>query len=90
MITKIKTMTINQIAERKNDLLVSTDDIKGLARNVRNKAIDDYTEKIRQKAENDWIYDLESESECKSFIAEINEIAEQMKAGVKYDRAGSY
>ena len=31
MITPIKTMTINQIMERKDDLLVSVDDIKEIA-----------------------------------------------------------
>lgn len=46
MITPIKTMTINQIMERKDDLLVSVDDIKEMAKNERNKAIDDFAEKL--------------------------------------------
>ena len=37
MITPIKTMTINQIMERKDDLLVSVDDIKEIAMNERHK-----------------------------------------------------
>lgn len=39
MITPIRTMTINQIAERKDDLLICDDDIKELAMNEHNKAI---------------------------------------------------
>lgn len=46
MITPIKTMTINQIVERKDDLLMSDDDIKELARNVRNKAISEFAERM--------------------------------------------
>ena len=44
MITPIKTMTINQIIERKDDLLVSVNDIKEMAKNEKNKAIDDFAE----------------------------------------------
>lgn len=51
MITPIKTMTINQIMERKDDLLVSADDIKELARQERNKAIDDFEEKLCNEVE---------------------------------------
>ena len=51
MITPIKTMTINQIMERKDDLLVSADDIKELARQDRNKAIDDFEEKLCNEVE---------------------------------------
>jgi hypothetical protein len=46
MITPIGTLNINQIAERKNDLLVSVEDIKELAKNERNKAIDEFAEKL--------------------------------------------
>ena len=51
MITPIKTMTINQIVERKDDLLVSVDDIKEMAKNERNKAIDDFEEKLCNEVE---------------------------------------
>ena len=47
MITPIKTMTVNQIAERKDDLLMSSKDIKALARNERNKVIDEFAEQLR-------------------------------------------
>ena len=47
MITPIKTMTINQIMERKDDLLVSVDDIKGMAKNERNKAIDCFANYVK-------------------------------------------
>ena len=48
MITPIKAMTINQIVERKDDLLVSVDDIKEIARNEHNKAIDDFIKLINE------------------------------------------
>ena len=67
MITPIKTMTINQIMERKDDLLVSVDDIKEIAKNERNKGIDDSVEKI-----------IEEFSYLPRFILE--EIAEQLKS----------
>ena len=51
MITPIRNMTINQIMERKDDLLVSADDIKELARQERNKAIDDFEEKLCNEVE---------------------------------------
>lgn len=46
MITPIRTMTINQIAERKDDLLMSNADIEEMAKNVREKAIDKAIEKF--------------------------------------------
>lgn len=49
MITPIGTLNINQIAERKDDLLVSVEDVKELARNERNKAIDDVFEFLKNK-----------------------------------------
>lgn len=63
MITPIKTMTINQIVERKDDLLMSSDDINELARNEKNKAIDEFISelyKIGEHREFDWedIYKL--------------------------------
>lgn len=49
MITPIKTMTINQIVERKDDLLMSDDDIKEMAKNIRTKAIDEFAERLKNK-----------------------------------------
>ena len=40
MITPIREMTINQIMKRKDDLLVSVNDINEIADNVRKKTID--------------------------------------------------
>jgi hypothetical protein len=50
MITPIRTMTIEQICERKDDLLICSDDVKDLARNERNKAIDEFAEAFIYKA----------------------------------------
>ena len=74
MITPIRTMTISEIAERKDDLLVSADDIKEMAKNVRNKAIDEFVELICDRAyvSNDFLKIREGY---------LKEIAEQLKAG---------
>lgn len=71
MITPIREMTINQIMKRKDDLLVSGDDINEIATNVRNKVIDNFVEKAEEVlgAEYDDIY-------CKETIREI---AEQLR-----------
>ena len=49
MITPIKKITINQIVERKDDLLMSKDDIKEMAKNIRAKAIDEFAELMKEK-----------------------------------------
>lgn len=49
MITPIREMTINQIMKRKDDLLVSGDDINEIAANVRNKVIDNMCEMLCEK-----------------------------------------
>lgn len=74
MITPIGTLNINQIVERKDDLLVSDADIKEMARNVRNKAIDETIEKMKN-----WLYENNGLSILD--IRDIDEIAEQLKGG---------
>lgn len=64
MITPIKTMTINQIVERKDDLLMSDDDIKEMARNVRNNAIDEFAERIKERIVGMQIAELQGEDIC--------------------------
>lgn len=82
MITPIGTLNINQICERKNDLLVSTDDVKALARNERNKAIDDFVERLKGKAE-EMLKNPDIVAECKKCtiwtVRNIDEIAEEMR-----------
>lgn len=46
MITPIRTMTISQICDRKDDLLVSGNNIREVAVHERRKAIDDFTQKL--------------------------------------------
>lgn len=79
MITPIKTMTINQIVERKDDLLMSDDDIKELARNVRNIAIDDFISRLEKHTQENWI----DHQEYGITWADIEQIAEEMRGGVK-------
>lgn len=72
MITPIQTMTIDQICNRQDDLLVSVDDIREVAKRERNKAIDDFAETYKQDVM------------CQTFglhPRNIDEIAEQLKGG---------
>lgn len=46
MITPIRAMTISQICDRKDDLLVSADDIRKMAARERSNAIDDFAKKL--------------------------------------------
>ena len=87
MITPIITMTINQIAERKYDLLMSDDDIKEMAKNVREKVIEEFTERLKAKAEKEisWQMFLDEDDllDKDQIYKYIDEIAEQLKAGGK-------
>lgn len=74
MITPIKTMTINQIVERKDDLLMSDDDIKEMAKNIRAKAIDEFAERLHA-LEFDNAYGVNVVLTPK----QIDEIAEEMR-----------
>lgn len=84
MITPIGTLNINQIAERKDDLLVSVDDIKELARNERNSAICEFAERFIYKAVCEGCsgccncYEEEKQSECEDWKAYMK-IAEEMR-----------
>lgn len=70
MITPIKTMTINQIVERKDDLLMSDDDIKEMAKNVRAKAVEEFSKRLCGEI---FKYD------CPLCMNDIKEIAEEMR-----------
>lgn len=70
-------MKINDICQRKDDLLMSADDIEEIAKNVRAKAIDEFAEKL-----------IKHISQMPSgYIGSGNVliIAEQLKAGVNND-----
>lgn len=80
MITPIRTMKINDICQRKDDLLMSADDIEEIAKNVRAKAIDEFAKKLKKK------YPLMENglfSINDMLRKTIDDIAEQMKAGVE-------
>ena len=65
-------MTIDQICNRQDDLLVSVDDIREVAKRERNKAIDDFAATCKQDVM------------CQTFglhPRNIDEIAEQLKGG---------
>ena len=52
MITPIRALTIEQICERKDDLLVSNDDIHKLAKHVKEQAIDEFAERLQNTLKN--------------------------------------
>jgi hypothetical protein len=51
MITPIRTLTINDICERRDDLLVSTEDIKSVAQNERNEIYEIIVKRCRELRE---------------------------------------
>ena len=76
MITPIRTMKINDICQRKDDLLMSADDIEEIAKNVRTKAIDDFVATLVPRL-TDAIY----QKDVESMTNLINGVAEELKAG---------
>lgn len=78
MITPVRTLKVGVLCERKDDLLVSVDDIKMVANDAKNKAIDEFAERLKEEYK-----------PCKETDAEIygnvcnriDKIAEQLKGG---------
>ena len=83
MITPIGTLNINQIAERKDDLLVSSEDIKAVAKNERNKAIDEFVKEIEAEYDNDGCSNVTDYLDYKISIRDLHKIAEQLKEGAE-------
>lgn len=87
MIRPIITMTVNELAERKFDMLMSADDIKEMNKNIRNKAIDEFAKRLKKKVEEKLslqIFIDEDDLLDKDQVNEyIDEIVEEMKAGAK-------
>lgn len=76
MITPIRTLTINQICDRKDDLLVSGNDIREVAEHVRKKAIDDFTKRLCEAFDET---DLKSNGYYPNNIVRL--VAMKLKAG---------
>lgn len=85
-------MKINDICQRKDDLLMSADDIEEIAKNVRAKAIDEFADRLAKylNVESATKYgNKDAEQQRNSYdtlmkyeIADaIDDIAEQLKAG---------
>ena len=85
MVTPIRTMTIEQICERKDDLLIGSDDVRDLARNERNKAIDEFVEKLEDSLAHNYRHFLNVDTDGFEWITtdavdtHIQEIAKQLK-----------
>ena len=76
MITPIRTMTISQICDRKDDLLVSGNDIREVAVHERRKAIDDFARKLCKAFDET---DLKDNGYYPNNI--VRRVAEELKAG---------
>ena len=84
MITPIRTMTINQIVERKDELLMSDDDIKELAKNERAKAIDEFAKELLADAPKNYAGEKMLGGDISYISAnKVEQIAEQLKGGAK-------
>lgn len=80
MITPIRALTIEQICERKDDLLISNDDIHKLAKHVKEQAIDEFAERLLENTPRNWAGGLELGGlTCYLSANKVMEIAEQMK-----------
>ena len=86
MITPIYTMRINEIIDRQNDLLVSAEDIKEMARNERVKAITEFAEKMKRMCDsmiseehNYHAQPTSWASAYEEFKEDIDEIATELK-----------
>lgn len=83
MITPIKTLRINEICERKDDLLVSVEDIKQIAANEKEKTIDEFSKKLKTFI-NESMIPRATEKECYLALLElldddIDKIANEIK-----------
>lgn len=84
MITPIRALTIEQICERKDDLLVSSDDIKKVAKHVKEQAIEEFAERVKSFVD---CGHLCSPTQLRwsdfNVVEMIDRIAKQMKGGAE-------
>ena len=78
MITPVRTLKVGVLCERKDDLLVSVDDIKMVANDAKNKAIDEFAERL--KAEYKPCEETDAEIYA-NVCNRIDKIADQLKGG---------
>lgn len=84
MITPVRTLKVGVLCDRKDDLLVSDADIKEIAKNVRNKAIDEFAERLLEKAPKNYAGGLElGGMSCYLSANQVKEMADQLKGGVE-------
>ncbi len=72
-------MKISEIVERHEDLLVSADDIKELAKNEREKAIEEFAEQIKARAHSTERNDWSADYMISIWESVIDEIAKELK-----------
>ena len=78
MITPIRTMTIDQIMERPDDLLIGRTDLAKLDKGTKNKVIDEFVTRLKAKV-SEAKATMISEDWGIVSIGQIEEIANQMK-----------
>lgn len=78
MITPIRTMTIDQIMERPDDLLIGRTDLSRLDKGTKNKVIDEFVSRLKAKASEGKSTMINGDWGIVS-ISQIEEIANQMK-----------
>lgn len=78
MITPIRTMTIDQIIDRPDDLLIGRTDLSRLDKGTKNKVIDEFVTRLKAKASEGKSTMISKDWGIIS-ISQIEEIANQMK-----------
>lgn len=78
MITPIRTMTIDQIMDRPDDLLIGRTDLSRLDKGTKNKVIDEFVTRLKAKASEGKSTMISKDWGIIS-ISQIEEIANQMK-----------
>ena len=78
MITPIRTMTIDRIIDRPDDLLIGRTDLSRLDKGTKNKVIDEFVTRLKAKASEGKSTMISKDWGIIS-ISQIEEIANQMK-----------
>ena len=74
MITPVRTLKVGVLCDRKDDLLVSVDDIKMIASKEREKVIDEFAEEVMKRFTELELKDsLATVTDCKTILRDVAE-----------------
>ena len=62
MITPVSVLSVNDICERKSDLLVSAEDIKLIAKNTEEEVIRDFSHELKEAFNQEFPRDMDAKS----------------------------